>query len=40
MVGGSRIPVAEVRNTRRGPGSVLGDAELEVPLEHPNGDIT
>lgn len=30
---------SETRNTIRGLGLVLEDVELEVPLEHPNGDI-
>lgn len=40
VVVGSRVPFAEARNTRRGPGYVSGDAEVEVPLEHSNGNIT
>lgn len=39
MVVGSRVPVVEARNTGRGPGSAFGDVELEVPLEHQNGNI-
>lgn len=34
----SRVPFAETRNAGRGPGLVFGDVELEVPLEHPNGN--
>lgn len=36
----SRIPVAETRNTRRGPGVVFGGVELEMPLEHSDRHIT
>lgn len=40
VVVGNRVPFAEARDTRRALGYVSGDAELEVPWEHPNGDIT
>lgn len=40
VVVGSRVPFTEARNTRRGPGYVSGDAEVEVLLEHPNENIT